>query len=83
MQSAGLVEGYRRSFSLEADFSLTRREREILRLVAQGKRNKEIGNTLGISICTVKIHLSNIFFKLGVSRRSEAVEAATLQGRGA
>lgn len=80
MERVGLVEGYRRAFSLADDLSLTRREREVLLLVAQGKRNKDIGRALGISICTVKIHLSNIFLKLGVTRRSNAVKIAWQQG---
>jgi DNA-binding NarL/FixJ family response regulator len=47
------------------------REKEIVQLVAQGFRNKEIGEKLFISEQTVKNHLHNIFDKLGVSDRLE------------
>lgn len=50
---------------------MTRREREILELVARGMRNREIGAELGMSEGTVKAHLSNIFAKLGVTSRTE------------
>jgi two-component system, NarL family, nitrate/nitrite response regulator NarL len=50
---------------------LTEREKQIVQLVAQGYRNKEIGETLFISEQTVKNHLHNIFDKLGVSDRLE------------
>ncbi len=52
---------------------LTEREIEILRLAAQGLRNKEIAQELRLSRRTVEGHLGNIFAKLGVSSRTEAV----------
>jgi DNA-binding CsgD family transcriptional regulator len=82
MERSGFRDGYRRRWGGEEDCSLTPREREILWLVAQRKQNRDIGELLGISICTVKIHLANIFFKLGVHRRGEAVRVATQQGSG-
>jgi two-component system response regulator DegU len=48
---------------------LTERELEIVRLVASGYKNKEVGHTLSISERTVKTHLTNIFQKLGVRDR--------------
>jgi two-component system, NarL family, response regulator DegU len=48
---------------------LTEREREIVRLVATGQKNREVGATLSISERTVKTHLTNIFQKLGVRDR--------------
>ncbi|GCE09656.1 LuxR C-terminal-related transcriptional regulator [Dictyobacter aurantiacus] len=66
---------------------LTRREREVLLLVAHGERNKEIAAHLGISEPTVKSHLATIYYKLGVDSRASAVATAlergiiTLQGR--
>lgn len=51
--------------------SLTQRERAVAGLVAQGKRNREIGDDLGISEGTVKIHLHRIYEKLGVGNRTE------------
>ncbi len=53
----------------EARETLTDREREVVKWVIQGMTNKEIATQLGISEKTVKTHLSNIFSKLGVSRR--------------
>ncbi len=51
---------------------LSPRERDILRLVAEGKTNKEIAAVLGLSDKTVKNYFSNILEKLGLSRRSHA-----------
>jgi DNA-binding NarL/FixJ family response regulator len=51
---------------------LTPREREVLTLVAGGKRNKEIAVTLVISEATVENHLNHIFGKLGVATRTQA-----------
>jgi len=55
--------------SARHETGLTDRELEIVRLVASGFRNKEVGNTLSISERTVKTHLTNIFQKLGVRDR--------------
>ena len=52
---------------------LTRREREVLELVAEGKTNKEIGGQLWISTGTVRRHLENTFRKLDVHTRTAAV----------
>lgn len=52
---------------------LTARELEVLVLVADGLRNREIATRLGISDHTVKFHLAAVFGKLGVSSRTEAV----------
>jgi NarL family two-component system response regulator LiaR len=52
------------------------REIEVLRAVAQGKSNKEIGELLNITTNTVQVHLRNIFSKLGVNDRTEAVAHA-------
>jgi DNA-binding CsgD family transcriptional regulator len=54
--------------------TLTGREREIARLVAARKSNKEIGTALGISSRTVSTHLSNVFAKLGVTSRGELTD---------
>ena len=56
----------------EAIDSLTRRELEILRLVAEGMTNEEIGKKIFISEKTVKTHLTNIFDKLKVNNRFKA-----------
>ena len=52
---------------------LTRRELEIMRLVQRGKRNREIAKEMGLEEKTVKNHLNNIYSKLGLSSRSEAM----------
>ena len=59
---------------------LTPRELSTLRLMADGKANKEIANDLGISERTVKTHLGHLFEKLGVTSRTEAVKIATRRG---
>lgn len=59
---------------------LTQRELDILTLVGQGLSNKQIGKKLFISDRTVQAHLSNIFSKLGVSSRTEAVMYAVRKG---
>jgi two-component system, NarL family, response regulator len=62
------------------DDDLTSRELEVLRLMVRGKSNKEIGNNLGVSEGTVKIHVNHILEKLKVSGRTEATAAALKRG---
>lgn len=59
---------------------LSPRELATLRLMADGKANKEIASALGISDRTVKTHLGHLFGKLGVTSRTEAVKVATRRG---
>jgi two-component system NarL family response regulator len=59
---------------------LSPRELDVLRLMVVGKRNREIADALSISEGTVKIHVSNILLKLGVSDRTEAVTTALQRG---
>lgn len=59
---------------------LTQRELDVLRLAARGHTNRAIGLELGISDRTVQGHLANIFGKLGVATRTEAVLLAMKQG---
>ncbi len=60
--------------------SLTLREQEVLRLVAQGATDKEIAEQLSISLYTVKSHMRNILAKLHLSRRHEAARLALRRG---
>lgn len=59
---------------------LTPRELSTLRLMADGRTNKEIAGDLGITERTVKTHLGHLFDKLGVTTRTEAVRVATRRG---
>ena len=61
---------------------LTTREYEVLELIAQAYKNHEIAQRLNISIKTVSNHISNIFSKLQVSDRSEAIFKARDAGLG-
>lgn len=84
-KSLGIVEKSLESDSLPAGISdlellnaseVTGREREILELIGDGLFNKEIASLLGISEGTVKWHLKNLYSKLGVSSRTQALKRA-------
>ena len=60
--------------------SLSAREIEVLKLVASGTNNKDIGRQLHISEATVKTHLNHIFGKLDVDDRTAAVTSALERG---
>lgn len=62
------------------DSSLSRRERQVLELVAKGKSNKEIATALGITEATVKCHVSVILSRLNVTDRTQAVVTALHRG---
>ncbi len=66
----------------EAAQPLTERESDVLRLIAQGKANKEIARELVIGEKTVKTHVSNILLKLGVQSRTQAALYASRAGLG-
>jgi DNA-binding NarL/FixJ family response regulator len=59
---------------------LTKRELEILRLVAEGRSNAQVAKTLWVTEQTVKFHLSNIYRKLDVANRTEASRWAQTRG---
>lgn len=59
---------------------LTRREREVLQMLASGVSNKEIAARLNISDHTAKFHVASIFGKLGATTRTEAVTAGIRRG---
>ena len=60
--------------------SLTSREREVLKLIAEGKSNKEIGSLLFISFRTVERHRANIMVKLNVKKTADLVKYALQKG---
>jgi NarL family two-component system response regulator LiaR len=66
--------------SKREDLSITRRELEILELIAQGMSNREIAEKLFVSENTVKTHSSRVFSKLGAKRRTQAVQLAKESG---
>ena len=53
---------------------ISKREHEVLQLMAQGLSNQEIADKLFVSLNTIKTHSSNLFLKLDVSRRTQAVQ---------
>ena len=62
--------------ALIAELELSKRELEVLSLMAQGLSNEEIASKIFVSISTVKTHNQNLFEKLDVKRRTQAVEKA-------
>ncbi|WP_316568814.1 response regulator transcription factor [Neobacillus sp. YIM B06451] len=84
-QIAGRLLSYFRTGQLKETLifpELTERERHILELIVDGKDNPEIARKLGISLKTVRNHLSNIYNKLQVANRAEAIEQARNEGMG-
>ncbi|UTA67206.1 response regulator transcription factor [Emticicia sp. 21SJ11W-3] len=62
--------------ALLLDLGLSKRELEVLELMASGLSNQEIAGKLFVSLNTVKTHTSNVFEKLDVKRRTQAIEKA-------
>lgn len=58
----------------QEDLGITRRELEVLALIAQGMSNREIAGKLYVSENTIKTHSSRVFDKLGAKRRTQAVQ---------
>ena len=59
-----------------SEVSLTKREKQILKLISEGKNNEEIAKEMKVSIHTTKVQIHNIFNKLSVKDRTEAVVKA-------
>jgi DNA-binding NarL/FixJ family response regulator len=76
---AELARARRRTNALES-LVLTQRELAVLRLIADGLGNRDIADRLSLSFHTVKNHVQNIFKKLDVTRRIEAIDHARRQG---
>ena len=81
--SGSLVRGYL-SLSTGAQGkqpdAITDRERDVLQLLVNGATNAEIANELHVSVGTVQFHLTNIYSKLGVRSRAEAIVHASREG---
>jgi LuxR family maltose regulon positive regulatory protein len=83
-----LIAGWRSRYGSESSLmarsalveTLSNREGDILKLIAQGLSNKEIAKTLAIAPETVKSHVKHVFVKLGVEKRAQAVSRAQSLG---
>jgi DNA-binding NarL/FixJ family response regulator len=77
-----LLQNYRQRASAPEDGEdvLTDREKEVLKLVAEGRSSQEIADLLGLSKKTVMCHRSNIMSKLGIHNRAELTKYAIRQG---
>ncbi len=78
-----IVAGYLSSplaASRQAPESLTHREQEVLRLLAEGTSNSEIAEHLALSVKAIQAHLTNIYGKMGVQSRAEAIVQAARRG---
>ena len=65
-------------FDLAYQSKITRREKEVMSLIVQGNKNKEISDKLFVDISTVKSHINSIYRKTGVKSRKELLEIAKL-----
>ena len=77
--SDAVLSDYRRHVTDPIDL-LTSREREVLQMIAEGKTNKEVATTLGLSVYTVDAHRGRIMEKLNVHSASELVRVALRHG---
>ena len=77
--SRAVVEAYRTKSQMPAD-PLTVRERQVLQLIAEGKRTREIAELLGVSVKTAESHRTHITKKLGISETAGLVRYALQRG---
>lgn len=73
-------ENFERNEKAVEELGISKRELEVLELIAQGFSNNEIAERLFVSLNTIKTHSSKLFEKLEVNRRTQAVEAAKRLG---
>ncbi|MBV9961740.1 MAG: hypothetical protein JO072_05785 [Parafilimonas sp.] len=69
-------EGFTLNTAVISQLELSKRELEVLNLMAQGHSNQEIAAKIFVSLSTVKTHNQNLFIKLDVKRRTQAIEKA-------
>ena len=74
------IVGAAKSDESKFEISLSDREKDVLKLAARGLTNKDIGDSLCISIRTVQGHINSIFHKLGVGSRTEAIFLSVKKG---
>lgn len=67
---------FARNTAAQTALGITGQEMKVLERLAAGQSNKEIAQTMGLSPNTVKTHIANLFAKLAVARRSQAVNKA-------
>lgn len=75
-KSLGNTDNFEPNEKLILQLGLSKRELEVLELMAQGLSNQEISENLFVSLNTVKTHISRLFTKLNVKRRTQAIEMA-------
>lgn len=68
--------GFTRNDAAARSLGLTRQELRALELIAEGQSNKEMARTLGVAPNTIKTHVANLFAKLEVNRRTQALARA-------
>lgn len=76
IEKAVIVNDFNFNETAMAYLGLSKRELDVLQLMAEGLSNQEIAERLFVSLNTIKTHTSNLFEKLGVKRRTQAVEKA-------
>ena len=79
-EAAALLMSARGASAVTGIGALTRREREVLALLADGRSNREIARLLHVSEKTVKTHVSSVLAKLGVADRTQAAVIAVRHG---
>jgi two-component system response regulator NreC len=77
--SRSLVEAYRAQTALPSD-PLSQRERQVLQLIAEGKRTRQIAELLGVSVKTAESHRTHIMKKLGITQTAGLVRYAIQRG---
>ncbi len=78
--ATAVVQGYKKTLLAQDPHLLSERERQVLKLIAQGRRNKEIAAELGVSTKSVETYRSRMMAKLGYANAAELVRYAVREG---